>query len=523
MIGSRLGSWIIEEEIGRGGMGTVYRAHRTSSQGDEICAIKMLAAELAVELGFQQRFQREIEILRQLNHPNIVRFLESGVEESRFWYAMELIQGESYEDLRLQSGRLHWREVLEMAWQIAPALKHAHDRGVIHRDLKPSNLLRNEEGTVKLTDFGIASLFASPHLTVTGGVIGTPEFLSPEQASGKPVTKRSDLYSLGVVLYTLVTGKTPFEGEQIDLLHKHQYGQYERISRLVPDLHPDFEEIIDSLLEKDPGKRPGDAGVLFKRLDSLRKKLARQTQESLGMSRYDLKVGEREGPATLMSRLVRQELEQQNRPGPIGRILNHPVVLVTLFLLCVSTLVYTFWPMSESTLFERGAALMASDDPDDWDRAFERYFNTLEKKYPNHCYKQELTEFRQRLEEARAGQRAEGRAFRNRRLSDGEWFFEKGMRLRLQGEEEAACRIWEALIDAYRNVPSERAWVRRAERELANPPPPQKEPLRGATRAALEQAKQLEVEGKHEQANAIRRALGELYKDDPSMAAKLKK
>src|SRR5262249_13842346 len=154
----------------------------------------------------------------------------------------ELIDGPSFEQLRDLRGRLPWRQVLDLAWQIAPALKHAHDRGVIHRDIKPSNLLRagdleipGDAGVVKLTDFGIASLFASPHLTVTGGVIGTPEYLSPEQAGGKPVTRRSDLYSLGVVLYTLVTGTTPFVGEHIDLLHKHRFGQYERPSRLVPD------------------------------------------------------------------------------------------------------------------------------------------------------------------------------------------------------------------------------------------------------------------------------------------------
>ncbi|MBY0230303.1 MAG: serine/threonine protein kinase, partial [Gemmataceae bacterium] len=205
MIGVRLGAWTIEEEIGRGGMGTVYRARRTG--GDDLAAVKVLAAELAVEPGFQQRFQREIDILEKLDHPGIVAFYESGVDRSRYWYAMEYVPGPSFEELRDQRGRMSWPEVLEMAWQVAPALKHAHDHGVIHRDLKPSNLLRmagpDGKEAVKLTDFGIASLFASPHLTITGGIIGTPEYLSPEQAAGKPATKRSDLYSLGIVLYAL--------------------------------------------------------------------------------------------------------------------------------------------------------------------------------------------------------------------------------------------------------------------------------------------------------------------------------
>src|SRR5262245_30237941 len=120
MIGVHLGPWVIEAEIGRGGMGAVYRARRKSPSGagPNRAAIKVLAAELAVEVGFQQRFKREVDILRQLSHPNIVRFLDSGEEQSRYWYAMELVEGESYEDLRLAQGRLPWREALELAWQV---------------------------------------------------------------------------------------------------------------------------------------------------------------------------------------------------------------------------------------------------------------------------------------------------------------------------------------------------------------------------------------------------------------------
>lgn len=522
MIGARLGPWVIEEEIGRGGMGTVYRANRVQGEGAAHAAIKVLAAELAVELGFQQRFQREIDILRQLNHPNIVRFLESGVEDDRFWYAMELIQGESLEELRDDRGRLPWRHVLDLAWQVAPALKHAHDRGVIHRDLKPSNLLLDGDGVVKLTDFGIASLFSSPHLTVTGGVIGTPEYLSPEQACGKPVTKRSDLYSLGVVLYTLVTGTTPFVGDPVDLLHKHQYGQFERPSRLVPDLPPDFEDLIAALLEKEPGKRPGDASVLFKRIDSLRKKLARRTQPSIGSTRFEFGVGDREGPATLMSRLMRQELERQNRPGPVGRVLNHPAVLVTLFALCVGTLTYTFWPSSAKSLYQRGAGLMASDNPDDWETAWDRYLGPLEEKYPDHSYKEDVAEFKRRIDDHRAEQRAQGLARWTRRMSEGQWFFEKGMRLRQRGAEDDARRVWEALVVAYRDVPSEKPWVRRAEAELARHPAPADQKPWDAFRNALDQAKALETEGRNAEAIAIRRSLAELYRDDPEARQKMK-
>src|SRR5262245_34418424 len=433
MIGAQLGSWVVEEEIGRGGMGAVYRARITAPADGkpEQAAIKVLAAELAVEVGFQHRFQREIDILRQLDHPNIVRFFDSGETNGRYWYAMELIEGDNFDDLRTTQGRLPWPEVLDLAWQVAPALKHAHDRGVIHRDLKPSNLLRTRLGQVKLTDFGIASLFASPHLTVTGGVIGTPEFLSPEQAAGKSVTKKSDLYSLGVVLYALVTGQTPFTGNAVDLLHKHRFAQYDRPSHKVPELHPDFEEVIVWLLEKDPAARPGDAGVLFRRLDSVRRKIARQARGETDRPQLATPTPtSRVGPATMVSRAVRAELERQNRPGPIGRVLNHPVVLVVLFLLVVGTLVWTFWPTSEHRLFERGKELMESDDPVDWDRAWADYFEPLERKFPDHSHKDEVALLREEYNDRRAEREAEAAARKEKWTSEARWFYEQGLRLR---------------------------------------------------------------------------------------------
>src|SRR5262249_25111809 len=148
-------------------------------------AIKVLAPELAREAGFLQRFLREIAALQQLDHPNIVRFYEAGAQEGHHFYAMEYVEGASYEKIVHERGRLPWSEVLDMALQICPALKHAHDRGIIHRDIKPSNLIRAaqpEPGVVKLADFGIAQVFATTHLTETGAVVGTGEYISPEQA-----------------------------------------------------------------------------------------------------------------------------------------------------------------------------------------------------------------------------------------------------------------------------------------------------------------------------------------------------
>ncbi|HEY7326036.1 MAG TPA: serine/threonine-protein kinase [Gemmataceae bacterium] len=560
MIGARLGSWILDRELGRGGMGCVYLARRDPTEVDkpEQVAIKVLAPELAVDSGFLARFQREIDILRKLDHPNIVRFLESGQQEGRSYFVMEYVAGPSFEKLLAQRGRLPWPEVLELAWQIAPALKHAHDRGIIHRDLKPSNLMlatacpepcpqegkKNSAtspllgelqggggtGLVKLTDFGIASLFASPHLTVTGGIVGTAEYLSPEQAAGKPVTRRSDLYSLGVVLYTLMTGRTPFEGDPLDLLHKHRFAQFDRPARIVPEVPHELDAIICELLEKDPSNRPGDGMVLFRRLDSFKRKLAYQATHAnaktveyeLGQSATRLRPTE-EGPATMMSRLMRHELERERIGGPVRQFFNRPSVLVLLLAITIGLIGWAFWPLSAEKMYQRGYALMQSRDPGDWETAFDKYFGPLLEKHPDTPHRTEIDEFRAHYEGAKAARQAQRAARGAGPMSEAQWFYQEGMRQSQQGDEAGARRVWKALVQAFRDVPSEEPWVILAERELeklGDKPPPDRqwEPVR----QAMQRVRQLREQGNDKEASAIVNALKELYRGDKQAEAILK-
>jgi serine/threonine protein kinase len=537
MIGTRLGSWIIDKELGRGGMGRVYLAHRAQegADGPEQSALKVLAPELAVESGFLARFQREIDILRQLDHPNIVRFRESGQQDGHYYFVMEYVPGSSFETLLNQERRLLWPEVLDLAWQIAPALKHAHDRGIIHRDLKPSNLLRaggigtpnsdDAPGLVKLTDFGIASLFASPHLTVTGGVVGTAEYLSPEQAAGKPVTRRSDLYSLGVVLYTLLTGRTPFVGEPLDLLHKHRFAQFDPPVRLVPEIPHELDAIVCQLLEKDPANRPGDAMVLFRRLDSLKRKLnylATQTGANeaktaeYNVNQSATREGDNtEGPATLMSRLMRHELEREKAGGPVRQFLNRPWVLVVLLTLTVGLIAWAFWPLSAETMYQRGAILMKSNDPDDWETAWERYLGPLLAKHPDTPHRAEVEQLRHRYESVKATRQASRTARLAGPMSEAQWFYQEGLRLRQQGDEAGAQRLWRALVQAFQDVPSEGPWVQLAGKELGQGSEKAATDRQwGPVREAVRRAHELREQGKGREANAIRNALKELYRGD---------
>jgi serine/threonine-protein kinase len=529
MIGSRLGKWVLDREIGRGGMGRVYLAHE--EPGGRRAAVKVLASALAQEAGFLERFQREIDALSQLEHPNIVRLYESGVQDGRYYYAMEYVEGENLEQILHEKGRLPWKEVLEVALQVCPALKHAHDRGIIHRDLKPPNLMRTPAGVIKLTDFGIAKVFAARHLTKTGGVVGTAEYLSPEQAAGKLATKRSDLYSLGVVLYTLVTGRTPFEGQSTaDLLHKHLYARFDRPQKLVPDLPHEFDGIICQLLEKDPADRPGDGLVLQRQLESLRRKLARKSQPTLLSGPADRTLAENRpeelpasdpGPATLMSRLVRDELERQKRGGPFQSLFNRPWVVVPLFLLCVGALVWAFAPrptLSPEDLFTRGSQLMASADPADWDRAWSEYLEPLAQDYPSNPYHAQVEAYRQQIEDRAAQQRALASLKARLPAGEAQRFYQRGLRLCQEGDPEAARQLWQNVVRTFAGLESETRWVKLAEAglaELARRAPPEGE-RRHAVREALERARRLRDQGRRRQAEEIWQGLEALYGGDPS-------
>jgi serine/threonine-protein kinase len=192
---------------------------------------------------------------------------------------MELVEGRSLQDELASGMRFGWREAARIGIQITRALKHAHDRGIIHRDLKPANLLIDKLDVVKLTDFGIAKLFGSSSVTVEGGVIGTADYMPPEQAEGKSVTARSDLYSLGSVLYALLTGKPPFAAKTVaEVLHGLRFEKPIAVRRLAPDTPEEFENIVLQLLEKDPTKRIPTAIAVGNRLQAMEHALSLETR-----------------------------------------------------------------------------------------------------------------------------------------------------------------------------------------------------------------------------------------------------
>ncbi len=244
----------IQREIAQGGMAEVYLAHDRLL--DRPVALKALFPEYAREPSFVERFRREAQAAANLNDPNIVGIYDWGQETGTYFIVMEYVEGRALRDLIRSEGALDGNQAAEIAAEIASALAFAHRSGVVHRDVKPGNVLLTRTGNVKVTDFGIARAGANDALTQTGSVMGTATYFSPEQAQALPVDGRSDVYSLGVVLYEMVTGVVPFTGDSpVAVAYKHVRETPTVPSQRNPDVPEPLEQIILTALAKDPDDR----------------------------------------------------------------------------------------------------------------------------------------------------------------------------------------------------------------------------------------------------------------------------
>ncbi len=252
------------EKIGAGGMAEVYRA-RDDLLGREV-AVKVLSERFSRDKAFIQRFRREAQSAANLNHPNIVSLYDFGSDKDTYFIVMELIDGRSLDEIIRDEGPLMPERAAEIGSDVAAALDRAHEAGLVHRDIKPSNIMVTRSGETKVTDFGIARAMGNDGeqtMTQTGMVIGTAAYISPEQAQGDPVDGRSDVYSLGCVLFEMLAGRAPFSGETpLAIAYKHVREAPQRPSSLNGDIPPDVDAIILKALAKNPENRYASAGEM---------------------------------------------------------------------------------------------------------------------------------------------------------------------------------------------------------------------------------------------------------------------
>jgi len=248
--------------LGEGGMANVYLAQDTILERK--VAVKVLRGDLASDEKFVRRFQREALAASSLNHPNVVQMYDVGEDDGNFYIVMEYIEGRTLKQLIKKRGKLTFSEVVDIMLQLTEGMSHAHDAYIIHRDIKPQNVLILDNGLVKITDFGIAMALNSSQLTQTNSVMGSVHYLPPEQASGKGSTIKSDVYSLGILMYELLTGKLPFKGENaVEIALKHMKDPLPSLRREIDDLPQSIENIIIKATAKNPKNRYNNAREMY--------------------------------------------------------------------------------------------------------------------------------------------------------------------------------------------------------------------------------------------------------------------
>jgi serine/threonine protein kinase len=263
--GERLHKYTILGELGRGGMGGVYHAEEDGT-GVQV-AIKTLFKRFANEEAYVRRFQREAQVYRQLDHPNIIHYIESGFDAGTYFIVLEYIRGKTLGEIMYDQGRLDAIPALKVAIGLAEALQHAHDRGIVHRDLKPANIIIGETGEVRLLDFGVAHKEDQLVRTQEGTVVGTYFYAAPEQNQGKKdIDNRTDIYTLGIVLYEMLTGRRPFEGDLLEVASEQARESYTPVEELVPEVPPFLPQVVQRLMARKPPDRYQSCNALLEEL-----------------------------------------------------------------------------------------------------------------------------------------------------------------------------------------------------------------------------------------------------------------
>ena len=291
----KIGRYKIVSELGRGAMGVVYKAEDPNL--DRTVALKTIHLEKDAEGGadYRKRFMLEAKAAGKLTHANIVTVHDFGEVDGIAYLAMELLEGTDLRK-RVQQAPIPPIEAVEIAGQVAEGLAFAHHRGIVHRDIKPANIMLLERGPAKIMDFGLARMRLADHKTSTGIVLGTPRYMSPEQISGQPVDHRSDIFSLGIVLWEMLTGRRLFSGtEMAQVSHSITYDEHEPPTRVNPDLPAMLDFVVARALKKDAAVRYQDADEMAADLHACLAELrAREAKPVEGESTKTLKLGEAE-------------------------------------------------------------------------------------------------------------------------------------------------------------------------------------------------------------------------------------
>ncbi len=399
----KIGPFVLDSQLGVGGMGIVYAA--TYEKNGLKCAVKVLSPDLSGNEAVNQRFLRETEILKKLQHPNIIKYYGAGSNRTQRFYAMEMLEGGGLDHVIKAEGRLGWERTIEYSLQIARALEHAHNAGIVHRDLKPANLLLTKDGTLKLSDFGIARDTQATALTQAGKTVGTMNYMAPEQISGKyPVTKHTDLYALGCVMFEMLTGRVPFQSEtQAELLFKHLDEAPPSVREFNQNTPLPLAKLIGELLAKEPKDRPFDALAVQVRLEEIREKLKQQEERRKAATVGGItEAGVQKTAVQKKKKKKKSNSDSEQTPPFYERAWFLGTVLAVLILFIS---IYVIRSRSEGTFYARAERYMLKD-AGEWILA-EQDLKTMLRLYPEGAHAKQGREWLDQIEMYRAERRIE--------------------------------------------------------------------------------------------------------------------
>ncbi len=403
----KMGPFEVGKKLGVGGMGIVYLA--TYVKTGQQCALKVLSPALSSNEQLTARFSREMEILKRLQNEHIVRYFGGGKYKTQHYYAMELMDGGSVEDLLKEKKRFPWEQAIDIGMQVAKALEHAHNAGIVHRDLKPANLFLSVDGHMKLGDFGIARDTEATALTAAGKTVGTYAYMAPEQIAGKPpVSRKTDLYALGIVIYEMLAGHPPFEAESpAEMLFSHLNDDPPRVTSEAMDCPVWLEKVVDKLLEKDPEDRYYDALAVQVALKEVGEKVAKQ-QSLIQQTMADGRSGVTADETKSIRRALGKKKRKKKKQTPLH---EKSWFLASCLGLLFALVTYALWPLNEEGYHDKWQKLMASEESLDWSEAKENFLVPYLEKYgENGKYAKEAEEHLEKIEMSLAERRAKNRA-----------------------------------------------------------------------------------------------------------------
>ena len=459
----KIGPFLLDEKLGVGGMGIVYKA--TYIKTGQKVALKALAPDLTADHKVSKRFEREMEILQKLRHPNIIRYYGGVASGAQQFYAMELITGGSLDDLLKLRKTVTWQETVDYSIQIAKALEHAHNAGVIHRDLKPGNLLVSEKGVLKLSDFGIARDNDATQLTQAGKTVGTMAYMAPEQITGKTdITRKTDLYALGCVMFQMLTGRTPFESEtQGEMLFKHLDEAPPSVREYNQTCPLALDEFIDELLSKAPEDRPYDALSVQTRLDEIKKKvLEQEAKRAAGATAAGTMSAT--SPATQTTRKKKKKKKKDGTEVDVP-FWEKTWFLGACFAAFLGIVAFSMMPRSASKLLAQAQPLMSSSEPSQWLEA-EPYLDQLIKTYPETDQGKQAREWKDQIDMYKKERVIEARIRRDAEPeSEGERLYVAALQFEKFGDRASALEKYEAMSTILEDTPDNRPLLSLARRQ----------------------------------------------------------